>query len=111
MGSKSLVSIRSLASFVLIILLQIHQTLALNKTAPKVPALIVFGDSIVDPGNNNAIETTVKCNFPPYGKDFPGHVATGRFSNGRIPSDILGKYLNFPRENKLLMYGKVRRCK
>jgi hypothetical protein len=56
------------------------------------PALIVFGDSIVDPGNNNALTTLIRCNFPPYGQDFPGHNATGRFSNGRVPSDILGTY-------------------
>ncbi|KAJ1408775.1 SGNH hydrolase superfamily [Sesbania bispinosa] len=47
-----------------------------------VPAVIVFGDSIVDPGNNNYISTIVKCNFPPYGRDFAGgNQPTGRFSN------------------------------
>uniref|UniRef100_A0A0D9XK11 Uncharacterized protein n=1 Tax=Leersia perrieri TaxID=77586 RepID=A0A0D9XK11_9ORYZ len=56
----------------------------------RAPALFVFGDSIVDAGNNNAITTTVRCNFAPYGKDFPGHNATGRFSNGKVPGDILG---------------------
>ena len=95
MGSKKLVRAPSFVLSLLVLLLQIHQTLTLaaNKTAPKVPALIVFGDSIVDPGNNNAIETTIKCNFPPYGKDFAGHIATGRFSNGKVPSDLFGKYL------------------
>lgn len=58
--------------------------------APRFPAVIVFGDSIVDPGNNNNLKTLVKCNFPPYGRDFMGGRPTGRFSNGRIPSDILG---------------------
>ena len=61
---------------------------AANQTRP--PALFVFGDSIVDSGNNNAITTLIRCNFPPYGQDFPGHNATGRFSNGRVPSDIVG---------------------
>ncbi|KAK7820216.1 protein free1 [Quercus suber] len=42
------------------------------------------GDSIVDIGNNNHINTLIKCNFPPYGKDFQGGKPTGRFSNGRI---------------------------
>ncbi|WVZ59084.1 hypothetical protein U9M48_009284 [Paspalum notatum var. saurae] len=60
---------------------------------PWPPALFVFGDSIVDPGNNNAITTLVRCNFPPYGQDFPGHNATGRFSNGRVPGDILASRL------------------
>jgi hypothetical protein len=32
-----------------------------------------------------------KCNFPPYGKDFGGgNQPTGRFSNGLVPSDIIG---------------------
>ncbi|PKI59899.1 hypothetical protein CRG98_019672 [Punica granatum] len=59
--------------------------------SPRVPAVIVFGDSIVDPGNNNNIKTLVKCNFPPYGRDFTGGKPTGRFSNGRVPSDFLAE--------------------
>ncbi|KAG8091684.1 hypothetical protein GUJ93_ZPchr0012g20498 [Zizania palustris] len=59
-----------------------------NQTRPS-PGLFVFGDSIVDSGNNNGISTLVRCNFPPYGQDFPGHNATGRFSNGKVPGDIL----------------------
>jgi len=56
-----------------------------------IPALIVFGDSIVDSGNNNYIDTYVKCNFLPYGRDFGGgNQPTGRFSNGVVPSDIIG---------------------
>lgn len=46
----------------------------------------------MDSGNNNHLRTALKCNFPPYGKDFPGKIATGRFSDGRVPSDIVGKY-------------------
>lgn len=57
----------------------------------KIPALIVFGDSIMDPGNNNYIKTLVKCDFPPYGRDFNGGSPTGRFSNGKIPSDFIGQ--------------------
>jgi hypothetical protein len=34
----------------------------------------------------------VKANHAPYGKDFAGHVATGRFSNGLIPTDFIGMY-------------------
>uniref|UniRef100_A0A7N0T4J7 Uncharacterized protein n=1 Tax=Kalanchoe fedtschenkoi TaxID=63787 RepID=A0A7N0T4J7_KALFE len=63
-----------------------------SATTPGVrptPALIAFGDSILDPGNNNHFKTVTKANFPPYGKDFEGGVATGRFSNGKIPSDFL----------------------
>lgn len=63
---------------------------SINQTTPLVPAVIVFGDSIVDPGNNNVIKTIVKCNFPPYGVDFVGHKPTGRFCNGKIPTDFIG---------------------
>ncbi|RWW16256.1 hypothetical protein GW17_00019865 [Ensete ventricosum] len=79
---------------VLIILLLPYVLRAQARSSNRTtPALIVFGDSVVDPGNNNAIVTTVKCNFPPYGKDFVNHKATGRFSNGKIPSDMIGSKL------------------
>jgi phospholipase/lecithinase/hemolysin len=60
---------------------------------PLAPALIVFGDSIVDPGNNNDINTIIKADFPPYGHDFVNHRATGRFCNGRIPTDFIASRL------------------
>ncbi|KAL8168388.1 hypothetical protein V2J09_009887 [Rumex salicifolius] len=59
----------------------------------KYPALIVFGDSNVDPGNNNNLNTLAKSNFPPYGRDFEGGSATGRFSNGKLPSDLTAEEL------------------
>ncbi|KAM7279364.1 hypothetical protein ACFE04_006498 [Oxalis oulophora] len=58
-----------------------------------VPAVYVFGDSIVDTGNNNYINSYVKCNYPPYGHDFVGATPTGRFCDGRVPSDIIGEEL------------------
>ncbi|GAB4825216.1 hypothetical protein Ancab_008091 [Ancistrocladus abbreviatus] len=57
----------------------------------KVPAVIVFGDSSVDTGNNNVISTVLKSNFQPYGRDFEGGRPTGRFSNGRIPADFISE--------------------
>lgn len=57
-----------------------------------VPAIMLFGDSLVDVGNNDYIHhTVIKANFPPYGRDFKGHVPTGRFCNGKLLSDIIGK--------------------
>lgn len=61
----------------------------------KISAIFMFGDSIVDPGNNNNRFTEAKANFPPYGQDFPGGVATGRFSNGLVPGDLLGMSLSY----------------
>ncbi|MED6106382.1 hypothetical protein PIB30_004155 [Stylosanthes scabra] len=75
-----------------IVLLALWQTAsALVKLPPNVtvPAVIGFGDSIIDPGNNNDLKTLVKCNFPPYGKDFQGGHPTGRFCDGKIPTDLL----------------------
>ncbi|KMT04561.1 hypothetical protein BVRB_8g182190 isoform B [Beta vulgaris subsp. vulgaris] len=65
---------------------------------PKAPnnsvsAIFVFGDSTSDPGNNNYIRTPFKSNFAPYGKDFPNHVATGRFCNGRLATDFIASYI------------------
>lgn len=54
-------------------------------------AMFVFGDSTVDPGNNNYLQTPFKSNFPPYGQDFVNHIPTGRFSNGRLVTDFAGK--------------------
>ncbi|XP_074293947.1 GDSL esterase/lipase EXL3-like [Silene latifolia] len=59
----------------------------------KTPALLVFGDSIFDTGNNNYRVTLGKVNFPPYGRDFKGGVATGRYSNGKTPPDLIAKQL------------------
>ncbi|KAK9940900.1 hypothetical protein M0R45_017534 [Rubus argutus] len=62
--------------------------------APKFPAILVFGDSTVDTGNNNYLKTLFKGNHYPYGLDFPGHVPTGRFSNGKLIPDFLASMLN-----------------
>lgn len=56
----------------------------------SISAMFVFGDSTVDPGNNNYVPTVFKSNFPPYGRDFIQHKPTGRFTNGRLPTDFLG---------------------
>ena len=59
----------------------------------NVTSLLVFGDSSVDPGNNNILPTTMKSNYPPYGKDFFDGRPTGRFSNGRLATDFIGNSL------------------
>lgn len=57
-------------------------------------ATFVFGDSLVDAGNNNFLFSLSKANSPPYGIDFkPSHgKPTGRFTNGRTISDIVGNF-------------------
>ena len=69
------------------------QCLAADICLPKDHvALFVFGDSAFDVGNNNYINTTTnyQVNFWPYGESFFKY-PTGRFSNGRIISDFIGK--------------------
>ncbi|KAL5989525.1 hypothetical protein ACLOJK_010417 [Asimina triloba] len=51
-------------------------------------AIYVFGDSTVDPGNNNYVQTIFRSDFPPYGRDFTEHTPTGRFTNGRLLTDF-----------------------
>lgn len=60
-----------------------------------IPAVIGFGDSIIDTGNNNNLKSVVKCNFPPYGRDFNGGIPTGRFGNGLVPTDLIGTYFHY----------------
>lgn len=57
-----------------------------------ISAIFVFGDSTADPGNNNHILTPIKSIFKPYGRDFSNHVATGRFTNGKLIYDFIGNY-------------------
>ncbi|KZV56856.1 GDSL esterase/lipase [Dorcoceras hygrometricum] len=69
--------------------------LGATSAQPLVPALFIFGDSIVDVGNNNNLETIVKANFPPYGRDFIKHTPTGRFCNGKLALDFTAENLGF----------------
>ncbi|KAH7292499.1 hypothetical protein KP509_29G071300 [Ceratopteris richardii] len=66
-----------------------------EKDQRLVPAFFVFGDSLVDDGNNNYIPSLARSNFYPYGIDFPLG-ATGRFCNGRTVVDLIGQFLGLP---------------
>ncbi|CAL4930669.1 unnamed protein product [Urochloa decumbens] len=55
------------------------------------PAAFIFGDSLVDAGNNNYIVSLSRANYPPNGIDFIDHQPTGRYTNGRTIVDILGQ--------------------
>lgn len=61
-----------------------------------VPATYVFGDSLVDVGNNNHLPLSLfKANIPYNGVDYLGDKATGRFSNGKNAADFLGSMFVF----------------
>ena len=63
--------------------------LSLICSLPLAPALYVFGDSLLDSGNNNMLPTFAKANFFPYGANFVNG-STGRFTNGRTVADFIG---------------------
>ncbi|KAL6991309.1 hypothetical protein U1Q18_009426 [Sarracenia purpurea var. burkii] len=63
---------------------------------PQVPCFFIFGDSLVDNGNNNNIASLAKANYLPYGIDFP-RGPTGRFSNGKTTVDVIAELLGFDR--------------
>ncbi|MBA0823080.1 hypothetical protein Goarm_019837 [Gossypium armourianum] len=69
----------------------VYLLVEMHEISAMVPAVIVFGDSTVDPGNNNQISTVLKSNFAPYGRDYFGGQPTGRFSNGRIATDFISE--------------------
>lgn len=57
--------------------------------AEQVPCYFIFGDSLFDNGNNNALPAKAKANYPPYGINFP-EGPTGRFSSGLNIVDARG---------------------
>ncbi|CAH2073519.1 unnamed protein product [Thlaspi arvense] len=60
------------------------------------PAMFVFGDSLVDNGNNNRLNSLARSNYFPYGIDFDGGQPTGRFSNGKTIVDFIGELIGLP---------------
>lgn len=92
---------RASAVAMLLLLLCLNEIAHVN--SQRVPALFVFGDSLVEVGNNNFLNTIARANFFPYGIDFNGG-ATGRFSNGRSLVDFIG---NFTHNCNLLLYKSL----
>uniref|UniRef100_A0A6N2LV73 GDSL esterase/lipase n=1 Tax=Salix viminalis TaxID=40686 RepID=A0A6N2LV73_SALVM len=79
------------SGFVSVIILGLVITLASVPPEVEARAFFVFGDSLVDNGNNNYLATTARADAPPYGIDYPTHRATGRFSNGFNIPDLISQ--------------------
>ncbi|KAK2365274.1 GDSL esterase/lipase [Trifolium repens] len=64
-----------------------------NIVVPQIEAraFFVFGDSLVDNGNNNYLFTSARADNYPYGIDYPTHRPTGRFSNGLNIADLISE--------------------
>lgn len=65
-----------------------------TRAEPQVPCYFIFGDSLVDNGNNNQLQSLARADYLPYGIDFPGG-PTGRFSNGKTTVDVVAELLGF----------------
>ncbi|KAL8047511.1 hypothetical protein ABFX02_07G004900 [Erythranthe guttata] len=74
---------------IIIILVVSESRFCLAEPKDTVPANFVFGDSLVDAGNNNYIVSLSKADFAPNGIDFGQ--PTGRYTNGRTIVDIIGQ--------------------
>ncbi|KAL4295038.1 hypothetical protein AHAS_Ahas18G0288100 [Arachis hypogaea] len=68
---------------------------ATRSPMPPFSAMFVFGDSLVDNGNNNYLASFAKANYVPYGID-TSWGPTGRFSNGKMLVDLLGEFFGHP---------------
>ncbi|KAL1205166.1 GDSL esterase/lipase [Cardamine amara subsp. amara] len=73
------------------------------KAEPQVPCYFIFGDSLVDNGNNNRLSSLARADYFPYGIDFGG--PTGRFSNGKTTVDEIAELLGF--DNYIPAYSSV----
>ncbi|XP_059444868.1 GDSL esterase/lipase At5g41890 [Corylus avellana] len=75
--------------FLVLVFVSLHILPCLSFTS------FVFGDSLVDAGNNDYLFTLSKADSPPYGIDFKpsGGQPTGRFTNGRTIPDLVGQAL------------------
>ncbi|CAH8316196.1 unnamed protein product [Eruca vesicaria subsp. sativa] len=84
-----------MTSCLLLLLVSFQIAFAQDAPTTLVPAIMTFGDSVVDVGNNNYLPTIFRADYPPYGRDFAGHKPTGRFCNGKLATDITAETLGF----------------
>ncbi|KAK9678588.1 hypothetical protein RND81_11G221600 [Saponaria officinalis] len=86
-------------NYMIMIIFMLINLIMVTKSEDKLlGASFIFGDSLVDAGNNNYLSTLSKANSPPNGIDFKasGGNPTGRFTNGRTIGDIVGEQMGIP---------------
>ncbi|XP_027338728.1 GDSL esterase/lipase 5-like [Abrus precatorius] len=69
-----------------------------TSTTTITTAFFIFGDSTVDSGNNNYINTILenRADYIPYGQNGYFEQPTGRFSDGRVIVDFIAEYAKLP---------------
>lgn len=70
--------------------IMVGMTMNMVASQQNAPCYFIFGDSLVDNGNNNQLSSLARANYFPYGIDFPAG-PTGRFSNGKTTVDVISK--------------------
>ncbi|CAI9295266.1 unnamed protein product [Lactuca saligna] len=84
-------------AFLVCFLVFIGLRISVCKAQAAAPAVYMFGDSLVDVGNNNHLPLSIaKADFPHNGIDFVDGKPTGRFSNGMNAADFLAKKMGLP---------------
>ncbi|KAJ8548854.1 hypothetical protein K7X08_029835 [Anisodus acutangulus] len=86
--------VESSGSYLALLLLLVVSTTGTTEAA----GLFIFGDSTVDAGNNNYIQTVPenRANHKPYAQNGFFHQPTGRFSDGRIIVDFIAEHAKLP---------------
>ncbi|CAL5094018.1 unnamed protein product [Urochloa decumbens] len=92
MSNRAVISLLALATFLFSIATLSLATEAVELTRHLVPSIYVFGDSIVDVGNNNFLPPPAARAKSPYGIDSPASI-TGRFTNGYNIADLVARRL------------------
>lgn len=92
---------RAVISLVLLVCIASRSSLGAAETDVEqkrlsVPLMFVFGDSLVDVGNNNFLPPPAPRAASPYGIDFHAGTAgavSGRFTNGYNLADLVGIHI------------------
>ncbi|CAL0310886.1 unnamed protein product [Lupinus luteus] len=93
MGNRDMLG----SSFLFILFFIFNLAFLEAQVAQVPPAMFVFGDSLVDVGNNNYLSLSVqKATFPHNGIDFLTKKPTGRFSNGKNTADFIAEKFGLP---------------
>ncbi|CAM6127936.1 unnamed protein product [Calypogeia fissa] len=72
----------------------------------EVPAILAFGESLVDAETNNFIGGSITlADFLPYGTTFFHSLATGRFSDGGLALEFIASRLGLPFASRFLKPG------
>ncbi|KAI9078412.1 hypothetical protein K1719_039631 [Acacia pycnantha] len=92
MGSKNS-GLKLMICVLVVMVLRMGRAGARQGQRQRPRAFFVFGDSLVDSGNNNYLATSARADSPPYGIDYPTRRPTGRFSNGFNIPDLISQQL------------------